>query len=310
MLTRLSSYSTPRCSGVNFEIIAWKVLKNNGNFFPSSHRCSTHEHAACAPRQRCCRKFSSFYTSRTNSSFEYHLQDRRPSRRHFLVIGTSICEEFCASNWFQLLNFRLQMSDDWWDQRLHRRKPLTAILIQIERWQFSKWFKLNELTNIPRTGDVDGSMPQFTRLLEWNMQISSSRRKPQDIRTNKTGRYTTSPSIHTQETGRGETDPLRPPAVAPCRCMTAETGWKALCDPLPKPADNKSSYILSFHLFFSIFFLWCAAHADHPRSRWFPIFCLNAPKMSFIFKIEKHNMFLLDNPFAGFIFLFVLFEDK
>ena len=70
------------------------------------------------------------------------------------------------------------------------------------------------------------------------MQISSSRRKPQDIRTNKTGRYTTSPSIHTQETGRGETDPLRPPAVAPCRCMTAETGWKALCDPLPKPADN------------------------------------------------------------------------
>ncbi len=45
----------------------------------------------------------------------------------------------------------------------------------------------------------------------------------------------------TQEAGRGETDPLRPTPAAdePGRRMTLETGWKALCDPLPKPETNR-----------------------------------------------------------------------
>lgn len=53
----------------------------------------------------------------------------------------------------------------------------------------------------------------------------------------------------TQEAGRGETDPLRPTPAPdePGRRMTFETGWKALCDPLPKPEknnkNNKSAHI-------------------------------------------------------------------
>ena len=50
---------------------------------------------------------------------------------------------------------------------------------------------------------------------------------------------------HTHEAGRGETDPLRPAPAAdePGRRITFETGWKALCDPLPKPEKIQSTHL-------------------------------------------------------------------
>lgn len=61
----------------------------------------------------------------------------------------------------------------------------------------------------------------------WSLYEVVARRK-QD----RTSHHISVSDHHTQETGRGETDPLRPGS---CRCTTAETSWNALCDPLPKP---------------------------------------------------------------------------